>query len=628
MQAAQQRFDSRVMEGPLSMNANYDDRDDDLLRHFYERELELLRRDMRAFAKRNPAAAARLSINSDGRSDDAGIERLAQSTALLHARHSVKIDDDYPELTEALIQRSYPQYLRPFPSCSVAQFDIEGMFDSLTESVRISRGTQLQTNIERCSFRTAYDVVLAPVRIARAQYAFTPTAPTSVTLPPDASGTLSVTFRSAKTGSRLDIATPAKLRVHLAGQPQVVAALIDTMLLRTVTAYVEDSEGRWTRLPIRPVSAVGFGSQDWLFTDAKEAGQQFGLLGEYFAFAQRFHFVDLDFASICAAAPGEQLTLQLIVSGLSANSRTAQQLAHLSADHLKLFCTPVVNLFGKAGVSLKYDLESDAWPIQAQAKNDALTEVWSVDHVSTEQGAPLLSSAALMASHASNARPRWTFGQRRGSSSSGMGRVAELSLVGADGALGAGRGIDMLRADVTCSNGDLPRSLPVGALEGDMRMEGKARATRKIALLHAPTAVVHLSRTNGALWRLIGQQTAHAIRLNQAGLPVLKQMLQQFAVLSPPQARHIDGITGLRHRSVMTLVARAPQPAMVRGIEVTLEIDEQLFVANSVAVFAGLMERFFAPYAAANSFVQLVVVSIGGAVHWRGEPMRGTAALL
>ena len=58
-----------------------------------------------------------------------------------------------------------------------------------------------------------------------------------------------------------------------------------------------------------------------------------------------------------------------------------------------------------------------------------------------------------------------------------------------------------------------------------------------------------------------------------------------------PQAQHIDGITGLKHRSVMTLIARKPQSAMVRGIEVTLEIDEQRFVAHSVAVFARAMER-------------------------------------
>ncbi|MGN6648851.1 type VI secretion system baseplate subunit TssF, partial [Trinickia sp.] len=293
------------------MTTNYNDFDDELLRHYYEKELEILRRDMRAFAERNPEAAARLSINSDGRSDDPGVERLAQSTALMNARHSMKIDDDYPELSEAVIERSYPQYLRPFPSCSVAQFDIAGMFDGLAEPVHIARGTQLLTKSGKCNFRTAYDVVLAPLRITRAHYALTPAVPPSVKLPPEMSGMLSVTFASVKPGCGLDVATPNTLRVHVAGQPQTAAALIDTLQLRTTKAYVEDSTGRWARLADHPVKRVGFEPQDWLFTDAKEPGQAFGLLGEYFAFPQRFHFIDIDFAGLRLAAPGGQLTLHL-----------------------------------------------------------------------------------------------------------------------------------------------------------------------------------------------------------------------------------------------------------------------------------------------------------------------------
>lgn len=37
-----------------------------------------------------------------------------------------------------------------------------------------------------------------------------------------------------------------------------------------------------------------------------------------------------------------------------------------------------------------------------------------------------------------------------------------------------------------------------------------------------------------------------------------------------------------------------------------------LFVANSVAVFARVMERYFAPYAIAKSFIELIVVSTNG----------------
>ncbi|WP_206955355.1 type VI secretion system baseplate subunit TssF [Trinickia acidisoli] len=610
------------------MSTTDDDFDDDLLRHYYEKELEIMRRDMRAFAQRNPEAAARLSINSDGRSDDPGVERLAQSTALLNARHSAKIDDDYPELSEALICRTYPQYLRPFPSCSVAQFDIAGMFDGLAESVHIARGTQLLTKRGKCSFRTAYDVVLAPLRIARAHYALTPAAPPSVKLPPEMSGMLSVTFASVKSGCNLDVATPDTLRIHVAGQPQTVAALIDTLQLRTTTAYVEDSTGRWTRLADHPVKRVGFGPQDWLFTDAKEPGQPFGLLGEYFAFAQRFHFIDIDFAGLRLAAPGSQLTLHLAVERVPPSSWVAQQLAHVHADHLKLFCTPVVNLFAKADVAFKYDAGTRAWPIQAQGRDDSLTEIWSVDQVRTPQGVALSSSSALMTALASKARPSWTLLQRARPASPDTVRPAALSFAGIDGATQASGDIGPLWADVTCSNGDLPRSLSIGASGGDMRVEGKTPGEGKIALLSVPTAVTRLPRTNGALWKLIGQQTTHAFRLTQDGLPALKQIFQQFAVLSPAQARHIDGITALSHKSVMTLMMRRPQPAMVRGIEITLVIDEQLFSANSVAVFAGVMERYFAPYASSNSFVQLMVKSTGGALLWRGEPLKGAEPLL
>ena len=610
------------------MTTDYDDLDDDLLRHYYEKELEILRRDMRTFAQRHPEAAARLSINSDGRSDDPGVERLAQSTALLHARHSAKIDDDYPELSEALICRTYPQYLRPFPSCAVVQFDIAGMFDGLAEPMRVARGTQLLAKSGKCTFRTAYDVVLAPLRIARAHYALTPAVPPSVKLPPDMSGMLSVTFASVKSGRDLDVAAPATVRVHVAGQPQMVAVLIDTFQLRTTTAYVEDSTGRWTRLAENPVKRAGFGPQDWLFTDAKEPGQPFGLLGEYFAFAQRFHFIDIDFAGLRSAAAGSQLTLHLAVERVPPTSRVGQQLAQVHADHLRLFCTPVVNLFAKPDVALKYDSKIGTWPIQAEGKDDSLTEIWSVDQVRTPQGVVLNSSSDLLTTHPSKARPRWTLSQPARPASPDTARPAALVFAAIDGATEGGGDIGPLSADVTCSNGDLPRSLSPGAAEGDMRMEGQARGERKVALLGVPTAVARLPRTNGALWKLIGQQTAHAIRLNQAGLPGLKQTLQQFATLSPAQSRHIDGIAALSHKSVMTLMMRQPQPAMVRGIEITLAINEQMFAANSVAVFAGVMERFFTPYAPANSFVQLMVKSTDGAMLWRGEPVRGGQPLL
>lgn len=605
------------------MNSNGDVYESDLLRHYYELELEVLRRDMLRFAQRRRDAAARLSINSDGHSDDPGVERLVQSTALLHARHRLKIDDDYPEFAEALTHLAYPQYLRPFPSCAIAQFDIDGMFDSIKEPLRIARGTDLRTHVEKCHFRTAYDVVLAPLGIAGVQYASTPRAPVCVALPPDISGMLSITFRSGTP----DAAMPARLRVHLAGQLPIVATLMDTMLLRTTSAYVEDSAGCWTALPAIPVTAAGFGPEEWLCTDERETGQSFGLLAEYFAFAQRFHFVDIDFAALRVAASGPALTLHLAVSRIAPNSWASQQLAHLSADHFKLFCTPIVNLFDKQDLTLKYDPHTNTWPLEVQGRDDALTEVWSVERVSMGQGALLPSSAGFVTRCADDALPRWALTQSGRQEAPNIGRHAALVLVVADGAAAGDTGLGSLRADVMCTNGDVPRTERCGAAESDMQMDGPT-PVKRVTLLQVPTAAAQLSRTNGALWRFIGQRTPQPIRLSQAGLPGLKQLLQQFAMLSPVPTRHIDGITALSHRSIMTMIARPPQPAMVRGIEITLEIDETLFAGHSIAVFARVMERFFAPYAHRNSFVQLRVLSGNGARVWSGVPLTGASPVL
>lgn len=139
---------------------------------YYERELAFLRRYSRDFAERYPKIAGRLAMSGDG-CDDPHVERMIESFAFLTARVSKKLDDDYPEFTEALLEVLYPHYLRPFPSCSVAHFDVRGVAAQLSAPVTIPRGTFLTTRIVRkveCRFRTAYDVTFAPVRVASATF--------------------------------------------------------------------------------------------------------------------------------------------------------------------------------------------------------------------------------------------------------------------------------------------------------------------------------------------------------------------------------------------------------------------------------------------------------------------------
>src|SRR5690606_25628554 len=139
----------------------------------------------RDFAGRYPKIASRLLLSADG-SQDPHVERLVESFALLSARISKKSEDDYPEFTEALLGVLYPHYLRPFPSCSIASFDMGPALSKLAAPVRVPRHTLLHSRPVRgvpCRFRTAYEVTLAPVRVAAARFLAVAEAPLATSLP-------------------------------------------------------------------------------------------------------------------------------------------------------------------------------------------------------------------------------------------------------------------------------------------------------------------------------------------------------------------------------------------------------------------------------------------------------------
>ncbi len=53
------------------------------------------------------------------------MERLLEGFAFLAARVHLKIDDEFPEITEALLSILYPHYVRPTPSMSVVEMRLD-----------------------------------------------------------------------------------------------------------------------------------------------------------------------------------------------------------------------------------------------------------------------------------------------------------------------------------------------------------------------------------------------------------------------------------------------------------------------------------------------------------------------
>ena len=139
----------------------------DELLAYYNQELLYLTRMGAEFAEAHPAAAGRLRMSSDT-VEDPHVSRLMQGVAFLNARVRRKLDDEFPELTDALLGQLYPHYLAPIPSMAIFSF---AAGRDLSERKVLPAGSEIETEAvagETCTFRTAWDTEIWPVEIESA----------------------------------------------------------------------------------------------------------------------------------------------------------------------------------------------------------------------------------------------------------------------------------------------------------------------------------------------------------------------------------------------------------------------------------------------------------------------------
>ena len=140
----------------------------DELLSYYEKELAFIRQMGAEFSKEHPKIAGRLGISADT-IEDPHVSRLIESFAYLNARIQHKLDDDFPELSDALLNVLFPHYQRPIPSMAIVEF--EANEKQLDARYLVPKNTLMETEQfkgEDCRFSTVYDTELLPLRVESA----------------------------------------------------------------------------------------------------------------------------------------------------------------------------------------------------------------------------------------------------------------------------------------------------------------------------------------------------------------------------------------------------------------------------------------------------------------------------
>lgn len=603
---------------------------------YYERELSMLRRAGAEFAGRYPKLAGSLQLRGESCADP-HVERLIQASAFLNARVAKLLDDGHGHFTDALLGMLYPHYLRPIPSCSIARIDYSGARANDISSVSVlPRGASLKSlgqGATLCRFRTVYDVTVAPVVVSAMELEPYPHLPANLPLPPGAGCAIRIVIASTAAARGLASLDLPTLRVFIDGEASLRAALRDAMFMHTACACVE-AQGQWRMLDRVPLTPAGLTADEALLPAASSEHAAYRLLSEYFAFPEKFDFVDIDLAALAAAAPEDctQLTLRLLLRDVRPDTSAARILRTLTADNLLPGCTPIINLFPHSATPIRINHTSSSYPLMADGLLGSACDIYSIDSVQmvnkTEEGSAVTDFFpyySLRHGEAESRKGHYWLAQRE--ELMAPGHEYALTMVDRDfSPIDAEGGTASVR--LTCTNRNLPHGLPYGRASGDLSTES-AIGNFPIRMLRRPTLSYRLANDARRQWGLIAHLALNHRSLTQEGLPALSAMLRLYAQQdSTISQRLIDGVTALSHHPATAWIRQTQGNAWLRGIEVHVSLDEEAYAGVGIHAFAQILDQLFALHVHLNSFTRLVVLShLNGKELLRCPPRNGALAL-
>jgi len=588
---------------------------------YYERELIFIRQLSREFAKQYPAAANRLLLEQN-RSSDPHVERLIQSFALLAARVQNKIDDEFPELTDALLGVLYPHFLAPIPSMAIVQFELDPAQAALPNGFSIERGARLHTQPLGdlpCKFRTGYPVTLWPITLTAAKLQ-PPPFPAGFRPPPKTAAALRLQLECLGEMT-FGALTLDKLRFYLSGENQVIASLYELLFNHTLQVGFRslDKDAAQPPLVLEPeqcLGQVGFEREEGLLPYPSQSFLGYRLLTEFFAFPNKFHFVDLaGWDRVRKSGIKKKVEVILYLNRSQVNLEQG-----VDANTLRLGCTPVINLFEQTAEPIDLNQTRHEYRVVPDVAHPVGMEVYAVNSVtSTDPVTNTLTEYQPFYSFRhgrdrDNQKAYWHTARRPSSLEGDRGTEVYLNLVDLDfnPRLPAE---SVIVARTLCTNRDLPNKLR-HAGEGLAFNLEMAAPLSAIRCLRTPSPTLRPPSRRGAHWRLVSHLCLNHLSIcdGQEGKDALQEILRLYEFSDPEAGQAteavtrqvIDGILGISTRRVVGRTGGPTSSGFSRGIEVTIEFDEQKYVGTGVFLFACVLERFLGLYSSINSFSQLI----------------------
>ncbi|GAL18389.1 protein ImpG/VasA [Vibrio maritimus] len=112
----------------------------DQLLSYFERELASIRGALSEYSRDFPDHAASMRLNQNDQ-EDPNISRFIEAAALLNAKTEKRLDEQFPEILQDLINIVYPGYLQVIPSYTPFHLNLDT--EAATSKLELEKGSEL-----------------------------------------------------------------------------------------------------------------------------------------------------------------------------------------------------------------------------------------------------------------------------------------------------------------------------------------------------------------------------------------------------------------------------------------------------------------------------------------------------
>lgn len=373
------------------------------------------------------------------------------------------------------------------------------------------------------------------------------------------------------------------------------------------------------------IKPVGYDEDEALLPYGENSFSGYRLLQEYFSLPEKFMFFDVHGLDWLRGIPQRNS-----VNVIFHFTRALPPEVLLKDKHLKLHCTPAVNLFEKDGDPIRLEHSRNEYKVRPQSSSQEHYEVYSVERVESwskdeRRRKPLCEFESF--EHQVNQRDKREFYKTKVSERiSGRGLERYISFHTHNGNI-ADLGSETVLMQLRCSNADLAERLSVGDITYNTHKSPTYATFKNIT---KPTQSVS-PQVNGELqWQLIANMSLNYLSL--ANIDVLKVLLSTYDFHSRVDRQahrasihRLDGIVSSEIRPI----DRVFRGVSVRGNQFRLVANSTYFVnEGDMFLMTNVLNEFIRLYSSVNSFTELEVFDQANGEVYRWKSQLGQQTIL